>query len=240
MPADLLSFHQQLHLVGFLTLLSLLPFLVIVLTSYTRLTIIFNFLRQALGTQQVPSAQIVTGLSLVLTFFIMQPVIQEVQEKALGPYLSHKFAEEPEVKQGLKNEETLFMERAWVPLRAFLLNHTRESDLQLFLTMGHVELPPLATQDSNAAAYDTSAIPWYCLLPSFILSELRIAFMMGFLLFIPFLVIDMVVASILMSMGMMMLSPAMISMPFKLLLFILVDGWKLLVEQMVNGYHPLG
>jgi flagellar biosynthesis protein FliP len=224
-----LDFSDQLHVVGFLALLSLLPFLVIVLTSFTRLTIIFGFLRQALGTQQVPSAQIVTGLSLILTFFIMQPVIKDVQEQAVSPYLTHKFQDDPEVKSGAKTEKEVFAERAWPPLRTFLLNHTRESDLLLFLDIAHVEPP-----QTDAA----SAIPWYCILPGFVLSELRIAFMMGFLLFIPFLVIDMVVASILMSMGIMMLSPVLVSLPFKLLLFIMVDGWALLVEQVVKGYHP--
>jgi flagellar biosynthetic protein FliP len=223
-----LDFSDQLHVVGFLALLSLLPFLVIVLTSFTRLTIIFGFLRQALGTQQVPSAQIVTGLSLILTFFIMQPVIKDVQEQAINPYLTHKFQEDPEVKSGAKTEKQVFAERAWPPLRTFLLNHTHESDLQLFLDIAHIE--PSQTNQAD--------VPWYCILPGFVLSELRIAFMMGFLLFIPFLVIDMVVASILMSMGMMMLSPVLVSLPFKLLLFIMVDGWALLVEQVVKGYHP--
>jgi flagellar biosynthetic protein FliP len=128
-----------------------------------------------------------------------------------------------------------------------MLHHTREKDLSLFLTIAKVELPSVTTDslgnpvdDPNGPAYDLSAIPWYCIVPSFVISELRTAFMMGFLLFLPFLVIDMVIASILMSMGMMMLPPVMISMPFKLLLFIVIDGWRLVIEQMVNGFYPTG
>lgn len=132
-------------------------------------------------------------------------------------------------------------------MRAFLLHHTREKDMQLFLELGKVSLNPLefdsfgnAIEHSTGPAYDLESIPWYCLVPSFVLSELRTAFMMGFLLFLPFLLIDMVVASILMSMGMMMLPPVMISLPFKLLLFIVIDGWRLVIQQIVNGFYPLG
>ncbi|SCA64034.1 Flagellar biosynthetic protein FliP [Chlamydiales bacterium SCGC AG-110-P3] len=244
---DFLNLHQQIRIAGFLTVLSLLPFLVVMMTSFTRLTIIFHFLRQALGTQQVPSGQIVTGLTLVLTAFIMQPVFQSINENALQPYMNNELADEPEVRLGVKGEDAILIERSWAPIREFLLHHTRESDLQLFLTMGHIELPLLDAVDihrldgdDTGSAYDLSAIPWYCLIPSFVLSELRVAFMMGFLLFMPFLVIDMIIASILMSMGMMMLPPVMISMPFKLLLFIMIDGWRLIIHQMVDGYFPVG
>lgn len=244
---DFLNLHQQIRIAGFLTVLSLLPFLVVMMTSFTRLTIIFHFLRQALGTQQVPSGQIVSGLALILTAFIMQPVFQTINETALQPYMNNELADEPEVRLGIKGEDVILIERTWAPLREFLLHHTRESDLRLFLTLGRIELPTLDAVDTQQlggdgteSAYDLSAIPWYCLVPSFILSELRIAFMMGFLLFMPFLVIDMIIASILMSMGMMMLPPVMISMPFKLLLFIMIDGWRLIIQQMVNGYFPVG
>lgn len=239
-----LDLHQQLRIAGFLTLLTMIPTVVVMMTSFTRLTIIFNFLRQALGTQQVPSAQIVVGLSLILTGFIMHPVLEQVQNDAFLPYINNELAEDPEVKMGVKGEDALFLERAWTPFRTFLLHHTRESDLQLFLDMAQVELPKVSSTEMDlegtGGAYQLSAIPWYCLVPGFVLSELRVAFTMGFLLFIPFLVIDMVIASILMSMGMMMLPPVMISMPFKLLLFIMIDGWKLVIQQMVNGFYPMG
>ncbi len=215
------------------------------MTSFTRITIVFHFLRQALATQQVPSNQIIIGLSLILTGFVMHPVIKDIEENAIGPYLNNEFAEYPEVRMGIKGEDALLLEKCWEPLRAFMLRHTREKDMMLFLDMGNIELPEslpqldtLPYQSGTGPAYDISAIPWYCLVPSFVLSELRIAFMMGFLIFIPFLVIDMVIASILMSMGMMMLPPAMISMPFKLLLFIVIDGWRLIVQQIMMGFHP--
>jgi len=244
---EFLNLHQQIRILGFLTLLSIIPFVVIMMTSFTRLSIIFNFLRQALGTQHVPSAQIVTGMSLILTGFIMHPVIQEIHDNAFVPYMNNELNDEPEVRLGVKGEDAILLERSWAPLRSFLLHHTREKDLQLFLDIGHIQLPRLdsvdihlADGDETESAYDLAAIPWYCLIPSFVLSELRMAFMMGFLLFVPFLVIDMIIASILMSMGMMMLPPVMISLPFKLLLFIIIDGWRLVIQQMVDGFYPMG
>lgn len=241
---EFLNIHQQLRIMAFLSILGILPFVVVMMTSFTRITIIFTFLRQALATQQVPSNQIVTGLSLILTAFIMHPVINEIQENALEPYFANRFADAPEVKAGVKGEDWLLIERSWAPMQRFMLQHTREKDLMLFLSIGHIDLPRIDTlgpgTDETESVYDLSAIPWYCLVPGFVLSELRMAFMMGFLLFIPFLVIDMIVASILMSMGMMMLPPVMISMPFKILLFIMVDGWRLIIQQTVNSFFPLG
>jgi flagellar biosynthetic protein FliP len=241
--ASFLDLHQQLRIVGLLSALSLIPFVVIMMTSFTRITIVFHFLRQALATQQVPSNQIVIGLSLILTGFIMHPVIEEVQEKAIVPYFNGTFKESSEVKLGIKGEDALLFENIWRPLRLFLLRHTREKDLELFLEIGKIQLPTLLDtemEDATGSAVDLDAIPWYAIIPAFVLSELRIAFMMGFLLFMPFLVIDMVVASILMSMGMMMLPPVMISMPFKLLLFIIIDGWRLIIQQMVSGFQGMG
>ncbi|MDF2578169.1 MAG: flagellar biosynthetic protein FliP [Chlamydiales bacterium] len=242
---DYLNLHNQLRIVGLLTLITLIPFVLTMMTSFTRIMIIFSFLRQALGTQQVPSSQILVGLSLVLTGFVMSPVIEEIQKNALTPYMENQFVNDPEVRMGLKGEDTLLMERSWKPLRDFMLEHTREKDMMLFLNLGDIKLPPIDIMDASASdqtknAYDLSAIPWYCLTPAFILSELRIAFMMGFLLFLPFLVIDMVISSVLMSMGMMMLPPVMISIPFKLLLFIIVDGWNLVIQQIIKGFFPLG
>lgn len=243
-PFDL---HQQLRIVGFLTILTMIPICVVMMTSFTRISIIFTFLRQALGTQQVPSTQIIFGLSIIITGFIMHPVIDEIQTKAFVPYMNNLFKDEPEVRLGVKSEDGLLLERIWKPIYGFLLQHTREKDLKLFLDIGQVELPVIEYENEDdpnlegvGSGFDLSSIPWYCVVPSFVLSELRVAFMMGFLLFIPFLVIDMIVASILMSMGMMMLPPVMISMPFKLLLFIMIDGWKLIVEQLINGFYPMG
>lgn len=240
---EFLSLHQQIRIAAFLTLLSFIPLMLVMTTSFTRISIILHFLRQALATQTVPSNQIVFGLSLILTGFIMHPVITEIQENALEPYFSNELKNEPEVRMGIKGEDAILMSRAWKPLRNFILAHTREKDIQLFLDIGHIELPARdvnifgnPVEAGTGTAFDLDSIPWYCLIPGFVLSELRTAFMMGFLLFIPFLVIDMVVASILMSMGMMMLPPVMISLPFKLLLFVVIDGWRLVIQQMVVGF----
>jgi flagellar biosynthetic protein FliP len=233
------NLHDQLRILGFFALLSLLPFGVIMMTSFTRLTIIFHFLRHALGTLQVPSTQIIVGLSLILTGFIMHPVIEKIHTDAFLPYLNNTLKDQPEVRMGIKGEDALLLEKVWAPLRTFLLQHTRESDLKLFMDIAQIKsLEEDTKKDIQEEGWpdDPSAIPWYCIVPSFCISELRIAFMIGFLLFLPFLVIDMVIAAILMSMGMIMLPPAMISMPFKILLFIIVDGWHLIIQQMVNGY----
>lgn len=242
---EFLNLHQQLRIAGFLTLLSFLPFAVVMMTSFTRISIVLHFLRQALATQTVPSNQIVFGLSLILTGFVMHPVIKEVQDNALVPYINNEFRNLPEVRLGVKGEDFVLMEKVWIPMRSFILNHSREKDISLFLNIAQIKLPALEIDSfgnpittSTGPAYDLDAIPWYCLIPAFIVSELRTAFMIGFLLFIPFLVIDMVVASILMSMGMMMLPPVMISLPFKLLLFIVIDGWRLIVQQLVKGFYP--
>lgn len=215
-------FSDQLKVVGFVALLGLIPFVLVLMTSFTRISIILTFLRQALGTS-VPSTQIIVGLSLILTGYVMHPVITEVYEKAITPYFNK------ELKVEGKSEEIAFLEKGWPPLRNFMLTHTREKDLALFLEMGKVEF-------SQTHPLLPEQIPWYCIVPSFVLSELRIAFLMGFLLFLPFLVIDLVVTSLLMSMGMIMLPPVMISFPFKLLLFVVVDGWRLIVQQVVMGY----
>lgn len=208
---------EHLHIVGITLLIALVPFVLVLMTSFTRISIVLTFLRQALSTS-VPSSQIIIGLSLILTLYIMNPVISEIQKKAITPYLAGDFKE---------NKEETFLKKAWPPLRHFMLYHTREKDLQLFLDMGDVQLPQEITAES---------FPWYCVIPSFVLSELRTAFMLGFLLFLPFLIIDMVVSSLLMSMGMVLLPPVMISFPFKILLFVVVDGWRLVIQQVVHGY----
>jgi len=210
-PGDVAITLQILFL---MTVLSLAPALLILLTSFTRIIIIFHFIRQALGTQQMPSNQILVGLALFLTFFIMGPVWKEVNTNAIQPYL----------KEEISDKEALVV--AIQPVRHFMLKLTREKDLGLFVKFANLNKP----QNSDA-------IPTTVLIPAFVVSELRIAFQIGFLLYVPFLMIDMVVASVLMSMGMLMLPPIMISLPFKILLFVLVDGWYLIINSVVTSFR---
>lgn len=204
----------SLQILLLLTTLSLAPALVVMVTSFTRLVVVFSFVRHALGTQTMPPNQILIALSLFLTVFIMTPVWQEIQEKAVKPYINQQVAGEDAVKRGLE------------PLRGFMLRQTREKDLALFISISKSSRP------KNSQDIATSA-----LIPAFMISELRTAFEIGFLLYLPFLVIDMVVASILLSMGMMMLPPVMISLVFKVLLFVLVDGWNLIVGSLVRSFQ---
>lgn len=196
-----------------LTVLSLAPAILLMLTSFTRIVIVLSLLRQAVGIQQLPPNQVIIGLSLFLTVFVMAPVGQEIHRVALGPYMEKKIS------------QTEALGRALDPLRAFMLRQTRQTDLALMVQLGKIPQPKTA-----------SDLPTHVLIPAFALSEVKTAFQMGFVLFIPFLVIDMVVASVLMSMGMLMLPPVMISLPFKLLLFVLADGWHLVVRALVMGY----
>jgi len=202
-----------LEIIALLTILSLAPAILILMTSFTRLVIVFHFLRQALGTQQSPPNQILIGLSLFLTFFIMSPVWQNIYQNALSPYLAEKMT----YQEAFANAQT--------PMRKFMLSNTREKDLALFVKASKAKRPQ--TQD------DVSLLT---LIPAFVISELKTAFIIGFVLYIPFLIIDMVVASVLLSMGMMMLPPIMISLPFKLMLFVLVDGWHMIVGSMLNSF----
>jgi flagellar biosynthetic protein FliP len=197
-----------------LTALSLAPALLVMVTSFTRLVVVFSFLRHALGTQQMPPNQVLIALSLFLTFFIMAPVWHDIQSSAVQPYVDQKLTGEEAVQRGLQ------------PLKTFMLKQTREKDLALFLSI--MKAPrPKNFQD----------IPITAVVPAFMISELRTAFEIGFLLFLPFLIIDMVVASVLLSMGMMMLPPIMISLVFKILLFVLVDGWNILIGSLVRSFH---
>ncbi len=196
-----------------MTILSLAPGLLIMTTSFTRIVVVLSFLRSAMGTQQAPSNQIVIGLSLFLTFFVMTPVWQQVNTQALQPLKAQTITQEQALERGL------------VPVRRFMLSQTREKDLALFLGIAKTPRP------KNA-----DAVPTLTLIPAFIISELQTAFQIGFLIYIPFLVVDMVVASVLMSMGMMMLPPVMISLPFKILLFVLVDGWGLVIGSLVKSF----
>lgn len=207
------DFSVTLQLVFLMTVLSLAPAILIMMTSFTRIIIVFHFIRQALGTQQIPPNQVMIGLAMFLTFFVMSPTWEAVHKDALQPYLDGKIS------------QAQAYDSAIVPVRQFLFKHTREKDLSLFVNLSGEKKP----QDEN----DISTLS---LIPAFVLSELRLAFQIGFILYIPFLIIDMVVASVLMSMGMMMLPPVMISLPFKLLLFVLVDGWYLLVNSIISSF----
>jgi flagellar biosynthesis protein FliP len=203
-----------IQILALLTVLSLAPALFIMVTSFTRIVIVLSFLRQALGTQQVPPNQVLISLALFLTLFVMAPVGQTVYTDAIQPVLNEQISYEQAWAKGI------------VPIRAFMLKQVREKDLELF-----VDLAKMAKPSSPAD------LPIHVVIPAFILSELRIAFQIGFLIYIPFLIVDMVVASILMSMGMMLLPPVVISLPFKLILFVLADGWYLVVGSMVKSFH---
>jgi flagellar biosynthetic protein FliP len=196
-----------------MTVISLAPSLLMMTTSFTRIVVVLSFLRSALGTQQAPSNQIVVGLSLFLTFFIMAPVWQQINTQALQPYKAQTITQEEALKRGV------------APVRKFMLSQVREKDLALFLSLSKLPRPRNADD-----------IPTMTLIPAYVVSELKTAFQIGFLVFIPFLVLDMVVASVLMSMGMMMLPPVMISLPFKILLFVLVDGWGLVIGSLVKSF----
>jgi flagellar biosynthetic protein FliP len=203
-----------IQILALLTVLSLAPAVFIMVTSFTRIAIVLSFLRQALGTQQVPPNQVLISLALFLTVFVMAPVGQAVYREALEPLFAERITNEEAWTKGL------------VPIRTFMLHQVREKDLELFVDLA--KMPKPAT---------TEAIPTHVIIPSFMLSEIRIAFEIGFLIYIPFLIVDMVVASVLMSMGMMLLPPVVISLPFKLILFVLADGWYLVVGSMVKSFQ---
>jgi flagellar biosynthesis protein FliP len=205
-----------LQIILLLTVLTLAPSILVLMTSFTRLAVVLSFLRHALGTQQTPSNQMIAGLALFLTFFIMAPVWNDINDKALQPYLREEISQE------------LALKKAVDPVRRFMLKQTREKDLALFVSMSRMERPKNADE-----------VPLPVLVPAFVISELKTAFFIGFVLYVPFLIIDMVVASVLLSMGMMMLPPILISLPFKLMIFVLVDGWNLVVGSMVKSFGGL-
>lgn len=207
------EYTVTLQILGIMTMLTFLPALLMMVTSFTRIIIVFSILRQALGLQQSPSNQILIGLALFLTFFIMQPVFNKANEDALQPYINQQIT------------ANVAIEKATKPFHAFMLAQTRESDINLFV--GIAKHPPIATPQDT---------PFNILIPAFIISELKTAFQIGFIIFIPFLVIDIVVSSVLMAMGMMMLSPLIISLPFKIMLFVLVDGWAMIVGTLAASY----
>ena len=208
-----------------LTIISLLPSLLLMMTSFMRTIIILSFLRTAMGVQQTPPNMVLVGISIFLTLFIMNPVISDINTQAYTPYKNNEITQE------------VALERAQVPLKRFMLRNTTDSSLRLFTDIAGQEVPDEAEFEDKDAYVDAMMdMPMTVVIPSFMTSELKRAFTAGFLLYIPFLLIDIVVSSTLMSMGMMMLPPAMISMPFKLLLFITVDGWELLFKNIVTGF----
>ncbi len=208
------TYTVTIQILALMTVLSLLPAALIMTTSFTRIIIVLSILRQALGTAQTPSNQILLGLALFLTFFIMSPVFDRAYTAGVKPYLNEEISSE------------VAFEKASEPFYHFMLNQTRETDLAMFADIGGY-----GKLDPNVK------VPFSLLLPSFVTSELKTAFQIGFLIFIPFLVIDIVVASVLMSMGMMMLSPMIISLPFKLMLFVLIDGWSLIMGTMASSFY---
>jgi flagellar biosynthesis protein FliP len=203
-----------LQILLLLTVLTLAPTLLVMMTSFTRIIVVLSFVRTAMGTQQTPPNQVLVGLALLLTFFVMNPTIHQINDTAVQPYLQKKIS------------QSVALNRAAQPLRVFMFKQTREKDIQLFYSISK-EPRPNAQKD----------VPTYLLVPAFVLSELKTAFEIGFAIYIPFIIIDMVTASILLSMGMMMIPPIIISLPFKVLIFILVDGWDLVISALFQSFH---
>jgi flagellar biosynthetic protein FliP len=206
------DFSTTLQILAVLTVLSLAPSILIMMTCFTRIIIVFHFLKQALGTQAQPPAQLLTGLALFLTFFVMQPSLDRANREGLQPYMKQEISQDTAVTRMVQ------------PFREFMLKHTREEDLRLFIKLSGGDKPK-----------DLSEVSTWTVIPAYSISELRMAFQIGFVIFIPFLVIDMIVSSILMSLGMMMLPPQIISLPVKILLFLVVDGWNLLIDSLMRS-----
>lgn len=208
------QFSNSVQLIVALSLITLVPFFLISVTSFLRIIIVFSLLRTAVGTQQVPPSSVLIGLAMFMTVFIMSPVWQEVNQNAVIPYNAGKISQMKAFEIGMK------------PLSRFMIRQTREKDLALFVQFA--KIPPPKTPEQ---------VPYYVLIPSFMISELKTAFQIGFLLFVPFIIIDLVVANILLSLGMFMLSPVMVSLPFKILLFVLVDGWNLITRGLLMSFR---
>lgn len=211
---DAKDLSVTLQILLLLTVLTLAPAIIIMLTSFVRIVVVFSFLRHAIGTHHMPPGQLLVGLALILTLFIMAPTITKINETALQPYLKNELTQKEAYDIGVQ------------PIREFMLRQVREKDLALFVSFAGIPQPQSADE-----------LPTHIIIPGFIISELRIAFQISFIIFIPFLIIDMVVASVLMSMGMLMLPPIMVSLPFKILLFVLIDGWYLLIKSMLTSFH---
>lgn len=207
------TYSLSLQILGIMTFLTVLPALILMMTSFTRIIIVLSILRQALGMPQTPSNQIIIGLSLFLSFFIMSPIFEQVYSEGIAPYLAEEIGVEEALEKGV------------TPMKEFMYNQTRSEDMTLFVDLAGTEMP----MNANEVHLST-------LIPAFVTSELKTAFQIGFIIFIPFLIIDLVVASVLMAMGMMMLSPLIISLPFKIMLFVLVDGWSLLMGTLAASF----
>nr|WP_242854374.1 flagellar type III secretion system pore protein FliP [Oxobacter pfennigii] len=207
------DYVDSIKLMIIITILALVPSFIVLMTSFTRIVVVLSFVRNALSTQQTPPNQVLIGLALFLTLFIMAPVYTTVNEEAIKPYLEETITQQEAIEIGSK------------PIRDFMLKQTRQKDLALFISAAQLEQPEAAED-----------VPFTALIPAFVISELKTAFQIGFLIYIPFIVIDMIVASILMSMGMFMLPPVTISLPFKLLLFVMVDGWYLVVKSLLESF----
>jgi len=208
------QFSNSIQLVLSLAAISLVPFFLMSVTSFLRIVIVFSLVRTAVGTQQVPPSSVIIGLALFMTVFIMSPVWREVNEKAVIPYTKGKISQQKAFERGIK------------PLQQFMIKQTREKDLALFVQFSRIK-PPKSVDE----------VPIYVLIPSFMISELKTAFQIGFILFIPFIMVDLMVANILLSLGMFMLSPVMVSLPFKILLFVLVDGWNLISRGLLMSFR---
>ncbi|BCG64672.1 MAG: flagellar biosynthetic protein FliP [Methyloprofundus sp.] len=208
------TYTVTIQILALMTMLTLLPAILLTMTSFTRIMIVLGLLRQALGTAQAPSNQVLLGLSLFLTVFIMMPVFDKINTQAVQPYLEEKI------------DAVAAIEKATGPLRTFMLKQTRDADIELFMRIGNI-----------TDLEGPEDVPFSLLLPAYVTSELKTAFQIGFLIFLPFLVIDLVVASVLMSMGMMMLSPMIISLPFKIMLFVLADGWSMVLEMLAASFY---
>ena len=209
------DYSITLQILALMTALGFLPAVVILMTSFTRIVVVMSILRQAMGLQQTPSNQVIIGIAMFLTFFVMSPVIDKINNDAVQPYINEQIS----AKQALTKAEA--------PMRQFMLKQTRVKDLETFVNI------------SGSTATDPQTVPITVLVPAFITSELKTAFQIGFMLFLPFLIIDLVVASVLMAMGMMMLSPMIVSLPFKLMLFVLVDGWNLILSTLAASFGTL-
>ncbi len=209
-PTEIVS---AIKLVMILTVLTLAPAILIMMTGFTRIIIVLSFLRQALGVQQMPPNQLLVGLALFLTFFVMSPALTEMNNNGIQPFMSGKISQDQAI------------DRSLAPLRRFMFSQTRDADLGLFVKLSKIEKPKTRAD-----------VPTLTLVPAFVLSELKTAFQIGFIIFLPFLVIDIIASSVLMAMGMMMLPPIVISLPFKIMLFVLVDGWALIVGSMVKSF----
>ena len=214
LPTGPIPLSGGIQLMIFLTLLTLIPAILIMSTAFTRIVIVMSMIRQAVGVPQLPPNQVVIGLSLILTFFVMSPTFETINKTALQPYLAKKM------------NEQVAIDKAMQPLRLFMFKQTRHDDIMLFAKLAKIQKPK-----------KTIDIPTHVLLPAFAVSEMKTAFQFGFVIFLPFLVIDMVVSSILVSMGMLFLPPMSISLPFKLILFVLVDGWRLITESLISSFH---